>query len=238
MGVLRNDILNGNRGNDILDGGAGSDILNGGSGRDTLLGGAGGGDDTFVFSEGDDRIDGGDGFDTVIYRGTPQRIILSGIGTVRKPAGLGLDTLLRVESIIANAGVPNNTIDASQSADGVSITVNLETRTLVVNNVPNLGTLPFTVVAFDDVIGTNANDSIVGDNQNNQLSGGNGNDTIKGGNGADRLTGGAGNDIFDFDLVLESQPGASSRGGVRGSRRLPKFSRSVLHSSSVGFLTI
>ncbi|AUB41757.1 Ca2+-binding protein, RTX toxin-related [Nostoc flagelliforme CCNUN1] len=209
-GGAGNDILNGNRGNDSLDGGAGSDILNGGSGRDTLIGGAGGGDDTFVFSQGDDRIDGKDGFDTVIYRGTPQRIILSGVGSVRKPAGLGLDTLLSVENIIANAGVANNTIDASQSVAGVSITVNLETRSLVVNNVPDLGTLAFTVVAFDDVIGTNTNDTIVGDDQNNQLSGGNGNDTIKGGRGTDRLTGGAGNDIFDFDLLLESQPGGSS----------------------------
>lgn len=195
------DILNGNRGNDTLDGGASSDILNGGSGRDSLIGGADGSSDTFIFSEGDDIIDGGDGFDTVIYRGTPQRIILSGVGSVRKPAGLGLDTLLRVENIIANGGVANNIIDASESVAGVSITVNLETRSLVANNVPGLGTLPFTVVDFDDVIGTNANDNIVGDNQNNQLSGG---------NGTDRLTGGAGNDIFDFDLVLESQPGASS----------------------------
>ncbi|HYX15147.1 MAG TPA: hypothetical protein VE944_12420 [Nostoc sp.] len=209
-GGAGSDILNGNRGIDILDGGAGSDILNGGSGRDTLIGGADGGDDTFVFSEGDDRIDGGDGFDTVIYRGTSQRITLSGVGTVRKDGGLGLDTLLGVENIIANAGVANNTIDASQSVAGVSITVNLETRSLVANNVPVLETLPFTVVDFDDVIGTNANDSIFGDEQNNQLSGGNGNDTIKGGNGTDRLTGGAGNDIFDFGLVLESQPGASS----------------------------
>jgi Ca2+-binding RTX toxin-like protein len=209
-GGAGSDILNGNRGIDILDGGAGSDVLNGGSGRDTLIGGVGNGDDTFGFSEGDDRIDGGDGFDTVIYRGTPRGIILSGLGTVRKPAGLGLDTLLRVENIVANGGVANNTIDASQSVDGVSLTVNLETRSLVVNNVPALGTLPFTVVNFDDVIGTNADDSIVGDNQNNQLSGGNGNDTIKGGSGTDRLTGGAGNDIFDFDLLLESQPGGSS----------------------------
>ncbi|MBD0388986.1 MAG: hypothetical protein ICV54_21390, partial [Nostoc sp. C3-bin3] len=117
-GGTGNDILNGGRGIDSLDGGAGSDILNGGSGRDTLIGGVGDGDDTFGFSEGDDRIEGGDGFDTVIYRGTPQRIILSGLGTVRKPAGLGLDTLRGVENIIANAGVANNTIDASQSGMG------------------------------------------------------------------------------------------------------------------------
>ncbi|MBD2528356.1 hypothetical protein H6G97_01800 [Nostoc flagelliforme FACHB-838] len=202
------DVLNGGSGNDILDGGNSSDILDGGAGNDTLIGGADG-SDTFIGSEGNDSIDGGEGFDTINYRAVSQRITLSGVGTVRKAGGLGQDTLFRVENIIANSDVDNNTIDASQSLAGVFITVNLETRSLVANNVPVLGRLPFTVVDFDDVIGTNANDSIVGDDQNNQLSGGNGNDTINGGNGTDRLTGGLGNDIFDFNSVFESQPGAS-----------------------------
>ena len=141
---------------------------------------------------------------------------MSGVGTIKKAGGLGQDQLFKVEKIIANANVANNTIDTSQSLPGVFISVNLQTQSLAANNIPGLGTLPFTVVNFDNVIGTNANDSIIGDNQNNQLSGGNGNDTINGGSGNDRLiggngtdllTGGSGNDIFDFNSVSESKPG-------------------------------
>nr|WP_230968300.1 M10 family metallopeptidase C-terminal domain-containing protein [Nostoc sp. WHI] len=151
---------------------------------------------------------------------------MSGVGTVTKAAAFGQDQLFQVERIVADASVANNTIDASQSLPGVSISYNLQTQSLVSNNVPGFGTLSFTAVNFDNVIGTNANDSIVGDAQNNQLSGNDGNDTINGGlgndtinggsgndrlignRGTDRLAGGLGNDIFDFNSVLDSQPAA------------------------------
>ncbi|MEH2062749.1 MAG: FG-GAP-like repeat-containing protein, partial [Nostoc sp.] len=209
-----NNTINGGSGNDILNGGSGNDTINGGSGNDTLNGGAG--SDTFKGSQGNDSINGGDGIDTADYSQLGQSITLSGVGTIKKAGGLGQDQLFKVEKIIANANVANNTIDTSQSLPGVFISVNLQTQSLAVNNIPGLGTLPFTVVNFDNVIGTNANDSIIGDNQNNQLSGGNGNDTINGGSGNDRLiggsgtdllTGGSGNDIFDFNSVSESKPG-------------------------------
>ncbi|MBE8999083.1 pre-peptidase C-terminal domain-containing protein [Nostoc sp. LEGE 12447] len=80
---------------------------------------------------------------------------------------------------------------------GVFITVNLQTQSLAANNVPGLGTLPFTVVNFDNVRGTNANDIIVGDNQNNQLFGNNGNDSLNGGGGNDTIDGGAGTDTLN-----------------------------------------
>ncbi len=195
-----NDTLNGGAGNDTLNGGAGNDSLDGGSGNDSLNGGAG--NDIFKGSQGNDNINGGDGFDTADYSQLGQSITLSGIGTIQKAGGLGQDQLFKVEKIIANANVANNTIDASQSLAGVSITVNLQNQSLTANNVPFLGALPFTVVNFDNVIGTNANDSITGDNQNNQLSGGGGNDTINGGTGVDSTNGGSGNDrIIDTDFV-------------------------------------
>ncbi|MHC0063546.1 beta strand repeat-containing protein [Nostoc sp. UIC 10890] len=195
-----NDTLNGGAGNDTLNGGAGNDSLDGGSGNDSLNGGVG--NDIFKGSQGNDNINGGDGFDTADYSQLGQRITLSGIGTIQKAGGLGQDQLFQVEKIIANANVANNTIDASQSLPGVSITVNLQNQSLTANNVPFLGALPFTVVNFDNVIGTNANDSITGDNQNNQLSGGDGNDTINGGAGVDSTNGGSGNDrIIDTDFV-------------------------------------
>ncbi|MHC5599267.1 MAG: hypothetical protein ACYTXC_25540 [Nostoc sp.] len=192
-GIAGNDSLIGGAGNDSLIGGTGNDTLDGGTGNDTLNGGAG--TDTFKGSQGNDNIDGGDGIDTADYS-LAQSITLSGVGTIQKAGGLGQDQLLHIEKIVANAKVANNTIDASQSSAGVFITVNLQTQSLAANNIPVLGTLPFTVVNFDNVIGTNANDSIIGDTQNNQLSGGNGNDTLDGGGGNDTLNGGAGTDTI------------------------------------------
>ncbi len=201
-----NDTLNGLAGNDSLAGGTGNDSLIGGNGNDTLDGGRGNdtligenGNDTFKGSQGNDSINGGDGIDIADYSQLGQTITLSGVGTIEKAGGLGQDQLFRVERVIANANVANNTIDASQSLPGVSITVNLQTQSLAAANVPGLGSLSFTAVNFDNVIGTNASDSIVGDNQNNQLSGNNGNDTLNGGLGTDTLIGGAGDDTYFID---------------------------------------
>ncbi|MDZ8262732.1 calcium-binding protein, partial [Nostoc sp. ChiQUE01b] len=212
-GLDGNDTIFGGSGNDTINGGNGNDSIDGGGGNDSLNGGAG--TDTFKGSQGNDNINGGDGIDTADYSQLGQ-ITLSGVGTVQKAGGFGQDQLFKVEKVIANASVANNTIDASASLPGVSITVNLQTQSLAANNVPGLGTLSFTAVNFDNVIGTNAGDNIVGDSQNNVLSGGNGNDninggagndTITGGNGTDLLTGGLGNDLFDFNSLAESQPG-------------------------------
>ncbi|MEH2249962.1 calcium-binding protein [Nostoc sp.] len=209
-GLAGNDSLAGGTANDSLIGGDGNDILDGGTGNDTLIGSAG--SDTFKGSQGNDSINGGDGIDTADYSQLGQTITLSGVGTIQKAGGLGQDQLFKVEKIIANANVANNTIDASQSLPGVSITVNLQTQSLAANNVPGLGTLSFTAVNFDNVIGTNANDIIVGDNQNNQLSGNNGNDTLNGGLGTDSLNGGAGNDTYVIDGAVDTIREAANSG--------------------------
>ncbi|MDZ8110371.1 MAG: calcium-binding protein [Nostoc sp. DedQUE12a] len=213
-----NDTLNGAAGNDSLAGGTGNDSLIGGDGNDTLDGGTG--NDTFKGGQGSDSINGGDGLDTADYSQLNQTIILSGVGTIQKGA-LGQDQLFKVEKVVANANVANNTIDASASLAGVFITVNLQTQTLAANNVPGLGTLSFTAINFDNVIGTNANDIIVGDSQNNQLSGNGGNDSLNGGNGDDTLNGGlgtdtlngaAGNDTYIIDGAVDAIIEAANSG--------------------------
>ncbi|MHC5832170.1 MAG: calcium-binding protein, partial [Nostoc sp.] len=90
--------------------------------------------------------------------------------------------------------------------------VNLQTQSLAANNIPGLGTLSFTAVNFDNVIGTNANDMIVGDNQNNQLSGNQGNDTLDGGLGRDSLNGGAGDDTYIVDGAADTITEAANSG--------------------------
>ncbi|WP_392532934.1 beta strand repeat-containing protein [Nostoc sp. C117] len=206
----QNNQLFGNDGDDIIDGRGGNDLIDGGKGNDNLAGGTG--DDTIKGSRGNDSINGGDGIDIADYSKLGKSITLSGVGTVQKAGGFGQDQLLKVETVIADASVANNTIDASQSLPGVSITVDLKNENLAANNVPGLGTLSFTAINFDNVIGTNASDQIAGDNQDNRLFGNDGNDTIFGGSGNDFIAGGLGNDsliggsgkdTFFFSSVLD-----------------------------------
>jgi Ca2+-binding RTX toxin-like protein len=225
--------LTGLAGNDLIDGRGGNDLIDGEEGNDTLLGGNG--DDTFKGGQGNDSIDGGVGTDTANYGQLGQTITLSGVGTVKKAGGLGQDTLFKVEKIIADASVANNTIDASQSVPGVSITVNLQSQTLTANNVPGLGTLPFTVVNFDDVIGTNENDSITGDSQSNKLTGNGGNDTFKGSRGNDSINGGDGFDTADYSSlgkkITLSGVGTITKAGGFGTDTVFKVDRVVADAS-------
>jgi Ca2+-binding RTX toxin-like protein len=82
-----------------------------------------------------------------------------------------------------------------------SINVNLASGRLVVNNVPGLGTLNFTVLNFVNVIGTANRDTIAGSNGNNNLNGNGGNDRIVGGQGDDTIAGGSGNDTLDYSSL-------------------------------------
>ncbi|MEH2292850.1 calcium-binding protein [Nostoc sp.] len=142
----------------IIVGTPNNDFLLGTSSDDQIFGGAG--NDTIKGGQGNDSIDGGDGFDTADYSSLGKSITLSGVGTITKAGGLGTDTVFKVERVIADASVANNTIDASQSLPGVAAIADLEAQTISALNVPGLGTLTFNVVNFDNVIGTINNDSI------------------------------------------------------------------------------
>jgi len=128
-------------GNDTLNGGLGNDTLNGGDDNDTLVG-----------SLGSDFLNGGAGTDVANYSSFGSSITLLPTGTILKAGGT-TDQLFQVETIIANAGFSNNTIDASGATSPASINVNLGLST---NNLQVLGgpVLTFTVTNFDDVIGT------------------------------------------------------------------------------------
>lgn len=93
-----------------------------------------------------------------------------------------------IETIADDGG-----IDTVESADTFSLAtrVNVENLVLTGTNAIN-GT------------GNALANAITGNDNNNTISGGGGNDVLAGGLGADRLTGGAGQDVFDFDLLVES----------------------------------
>lgn len=152
--------------------------------------------DTFFASSGNDFMNGGFGFDTADYRGAGRAITLFSQGFVGKGTA-GTDQLFSVERIIAPAGF-SNTINASSfSSSPASISINLASNSLVVNNIPGLGFLSFSTINFVNVIGTSQADSISGNSLNNQLEGGAGNDFIFGAAGNDVLIGGNGNDTLD-----------------------------------------
>jgi Ca2+-binding RTX toxin-like protein len=194
FGLGGNDILNGGDGNDSLDGGNGDDYVSGEIGNDTLFG-----------SSGSDFFNGGAGTDVANYSSFSSSITLLPTGAILKGGG-GTDQLFQVETIIANAGFSNNTIDASGAASPASINVNLGAAT---NNLLVLGgpVLTFTVTNFDDVIGTNQSDVITGDGQANILSGNAGNDSINGGLGNDSLTGGFGKDTLNGGSGVDTLTG-------------------------------
>ncbi len=198
IGTNQNDTITGDSQDNQLSGSAGNDIIRG--------------------SVGNDILDGGSGTDTANYSkiGVSSTIFID--GTFKKGGGLGRDLLGNFENLVVDASVTNNTIDASIAPSApflvgdASVNVNLESQSFVINNVPNIGTVEFTFINFDNVKGTNQSDTIVGDRQNNlllgnggndTLSGRNGNDTLSGGSGNDTLTGGLGTDKFVFTNVLE-----------------------------------
>lgn len=222
LGLAGNDTLTGNALADIIEGGAGddrlfglggNDVLNGGDGNDSLDGGIGDdyisgeiGNDTLVGSLGSDFFNGGAGTDVANYSSFGSSITLLPTGAILKGGG-ATDQLFQVETIIANAGFSNNTIDASGAASPGFINVNLGAAT---NNLQVLGgpVLTFTATNFDDVIGTNRNDTITGDGQDNILSGNAGNDTINGGlGGNDILNGGLGNDTLNGGSGIDTLTG-------------------------------
>ena len=222
LGLAGNDTLTGNALADIIEGGAGddrlfglggNDVLNGGDGNDSLDGGIGDdyisgeiGNDTLFGSLGSDFFNGGAGTDVANYGSFGSSITLLPTGSILKGGG-ATDQLFQVETIIANAGFSNNTIDASSAASPGFINVDLSAAT---NNLRVLGgpVLTFTVTNFDDVIGTNRNDTITGDLQANILSGNAGNDSINGGlGGNDILNGGLGNDTLNGGSGIDTLTG-------------------------------
>lgn len=194
FGLGGNDILNGDDGDDFLDGGSGDDYISGEIGNDTLFG-----------SLGSDFFNGGTGTDVANYGSFGSSITLLPTGSVLKSGG-ARDQLFQVETIIADAGFSNNTIDASSAASPGFINVDLSAAT---NNLRVLGgpVLTFTVTNFDDVIGTNQSDVITGDNQRNILSGNGGNDSINGGLNNDSLSGGLGNDTLNGGSGVDTLTG-------------------------------
>ena len=187
--------VNGSDNNDIIVGDDLANVLNGLGGNDTIS--AGGGDDTLIGSNGSDTYRGGLGFDTLTYKDQTQAVTLIRGGTILKGDG-SIDTIadFSVEAIEGAKGL-TNTIDGS-TGQTASLAVDLSKNSLIINNLPVIGSGSLVVRNFTNVKGSENADSIIGNAASNQLIGGGGNDVLTGLGGADLLTGGSGNDTFVF----------------------------------------
>jgi Ca2+-binding RTX toxin-like protein len=203
------------------------DIIFGTPGNDEIRALAG--DDTIFGTTGDDLIDGGSGFDTVDYTNLSQAITLLPRGVIGEGNSSG-GQILNIEKIIGAKGQPN-AIDGSGGAGPTSFDINLEARQLIVNNVPNLGSLNFVVENFVNVTGTPNQDNIVGSRGNNTLNGFGGDDNLIGGDGNDTLIGGDGNDTL-LGTTNTGTSGLNERDILTGGSGVDKF---ILGNASGSF---
>ena len=190
------------------------DILFGTSEDDTIFALAG--DDTIIGTTGNDFIDGGDGLDTVDYTDFGEAVTILPAGEFDN----GAETqLFSIEKIIGATG-QENTIDGSSVSNSTFINVNLDNNSLVVEDIPVVGSLSLEVENFVRVVGTRNADFIVGNEANNNLRGRAGDDEITGGGGNDILVGGGGSDRLNGTNSLLR--GANERdrllGGGEGDR--------------------
>ncbi len=155
-----------------------SSILTGTANADVLLGGSG--NDTLNGGDGNDVLVGGDGNDS-LYGGNGNDLLIGGLGNDLLDGGAGIDTASYAS---ATSGVTVNL-----SIGGAQNTVGAGTDTLV---------------AIENLIGSDFNDTLTGDGNANVLQGGLGNDTLNGGGGDDVLIGGRGDD------TLTGGPGADT----------------------------
>jgi Ca2+-binding RTX toxin-like protein len=198
----------------MATGTAGADQLFGTNGNDQLFGLDG--NDTLIGSGGSDRLDGGTGFNVADYSNLNVQVVLKPTGILEK-TGIGTDNLVKVQRIIGSNNF--NIIDASSITSGTtSLDVNLEQGSLIVRDVPGVGTLNLSVSNFNWVIGTVNSDRMVGGQFSDLLRSGFGNDTINGGGRDDTCIGEGGNDTINGqggnDVLLGTDNNTGGRNEV------------------------
>jgi len=213
------DSIHGDANANTIKAGLGDDLLGGGAGgNDTLFGEDG--DDTFdmlAALTAVDKLDGGDGFDTLELTGN-------------YAAGLvfGATTAINFEQIIVDAGSNYNLTlsDAVSSTDLIVDGGALVGNTLKLTATAEKNNLfVFGGTGNDTLIGGAGSDLLDGGAGNDSLSGGAGANVFVGGTGADTMTGGIGIDTADYTgsaavTVDLNNVGAQVSGGDANGDRL------------------
>ncbi|REL30842.1 beta strand repeat-containing protein [Thalassotalea euphylliae] len=217
VGTNGDDVLSGDSTDNIIDGLQGNDQINGNGGNDILIGGL-----------GSDTLDGGEGFDTVSYHNDIVAVsvnLATGVGG----NAFGQDALISIENIIGsmfNDALIGNSqanriyglagddaftyspgsdfLDGGEGIDSVNYSAAAESVNVnLFNQQAIVGSTTDTLVAIENVIGTNGDDVLGGDNGNNVLLGLAGNDVFLGSRGQDVIDGGQGIDALTFATYFE-----------------------------------
>ena len=169
------DSLSGRSGDDSLIGGSGDDVIAGGAGNDTLVGGdgndfldgdqgadvgiLGAGDDIFRWDQGDgsDRVEGGAGFDEMLFNGfaAAEQFTLSAGGGdalfTRVQGNIVMD-LEEVEHVTVNAlaGADTITINDLAGSSVTDIDINLGINGVGDNTADTVNINDFDLVSFVD----------------------------------------------------------------------------------------
>ncbi|MFL8987158.1 retention module-containing protein [Pseudomonas sp. QLc11A] len=139
------------------------------------------GDDILVAGTGSNIINAGDGND-VLTAGSGNNELHGDAGNDLLYSGPGNDTL--------DGGTGIDTASYAHATAGVTVDLSL----LAAQNTLGAGT--DTLMAIENLTGSNFNDTLSGDNTNNVINGGLGNDILNGGGGDDLLIGGLGNNTL------------------------------------------
>ncbi|WP_343714237.1 calcium-binding protein [Inquilinus sp.] len=235
---IGDDLAFGGAGADFIDGGGGDDVIDGGTGNDAMQGNFG--DDTyFVDSAGDTvtEFSASDGTDTIyssVSYTLPQfveRLILTGSAAINATGGDAADTLVGnagANTLTGNGGADflsggdgndvlrggagpdvldggNGSDTASYFSGSTGVAVSLATGKATGGEAQG-----DTLLAIENLSGSQGNDSLTGNGAANTLQGWNGNDTLSGGLGTDTLTGGGGADRFVYGAIADSAVGANA----------------------------
>ena len=217
------DSLTGNDLTNLLDGGGGNDVLNGGAGSDILMGGAG--DDSFHFDAADDLalLDGGSGFDTLIFADSFLSFDLTAHGLEQAMVVMtdhGSEVWEEIDDLYDAAD--NRVGQRRFNDDGTTVVTDWDVQDqqtwaervrtwdaegVLVSVVVDGESVPVGSGYDDDVdaggggplnpTGTDGADALVGDDGDNVFAGLGGNDTLTGLGGADVMNGGAGSDMLN-----------------------------------------
>jgi len=183
FGGAGNDFLTGGSGDDILQGQAGNDTLIGHAGNDRLFGGAGNdfidgdqgadigflgdGNDVFRWDQGDgsDRVEGGSGFDQLLFNGNPNAETFTFTADTANDA---LFTRVQGNIVMTLNDVENITVNALAGAD--TITINDPSGTKVTEFAINLGLNGLGDGAVDKIFINDDDDVQVVNNGNGNLT--------------------------------------------------------------------
>ena len=183
---LNANTLYGEYGNDSLSGGAGNDQLYGGPGNDFLY-----------ISGGADVLDGGEGFDTIVFQHATVADWQHGI----LDADIASSSWANWEAIQGSSG--NDIIRTNSWGFSITLLGGAGNDILATGVSDVVNNTLYGQDGDDSLSGGAGNDALAGGNGNDTLNGGGGDDILNGQAGADLMSGGAGNDTYYVDNAAD-----------------------------------